>query len=338
MDSLARHWYRTGPLTLVLAPLSLVFGAIVFIRRALYRAGVLPTQGIGIPVIVVGNINAGGSGKTPLVLWIVQHLRAAGWRPGIVSRGYGGHVSTHRAPPCEVANDADPAAVGDEPLLLARRSGCPVWVGADRVAACRALRVRHPACDVLVLDDGLQHYRLGRDVEIAVVDARGFGNGWLFPAGPLREPVSRLSAVDAVVSNEAPGVKGFAMRLEGNGFVGLRDAGARVGAAGLGSNRVHAVAGIGEPARFFRHLEALGLEVVPHPFPDHHAYAAADLEFGDGLPVVMTEKDAVKCAQVVAPDARQRFWVLPVSAELDPGFGALLERKLRGKPGGPKAA
>ena len=325
----------------MLAPLAYLFGAVVFLRRAFYRMRLLPRIAIGIPVIVVGNISMGGSGKTPLVLWIAQHLRANGWRPGIVSRGYGGRVASRREPAAEVNIASDPAAVGDEPVVLARRSGCPVWVGADRVAACRALRTHHPECDVLVLDDGLQHYRLGRDVEIAVIDARGVGNGRLFPAGPLREPASRLDSVDAVVCNGARTGRGFAMRLEGREFVGLADASRVVEAACLGSKRIHAVAGIGDPARFFRHLEALGLEVVPHAFPDHHAYAARDLEFGDPLPVVMTEKDAVKCKPIVvvgAGGAGQRFWVLPVSAVLDPAFGAMLEGKLRGKPIGSKAA
>jgi tetraacyldisaccharide 4'-kinase len=325
-------------LSRVLTPLSLLFGAVVFIRRAFYRLHLLRVVRIGIPVVVVGNINTGGSGKTPLVLWIAKHLAATGWRPGIVSRGYGGRVSKRGEPPVEVTIASDPAAVGDEPLLLARRSGCPVWIGADRAAACRALRDRHPECTVLLLDDGLQHYRVERDIEIAVVDARGFGNGHLFPAGPLREPVSRLADVDAVVCNGTAPAKGFAMRLEGKWFVGLIDASRKVEAGGLGSSRVHAVAGIGDPQRYFTHLEGLGLEVIPHPFPDHHAFAASDLEFGDGLPVVMTEKDAVKCKLLVAAAAGQRFWMLPVSAELDPAFGVMLEGKLRGKLRGSKAA
>ncbi len=311
----------------MLAPLSLVFGVAVFLRRALYRMRLLSVVHAGVPVIVVGNINAGGSGKTPLVLWITEYLESAGWRPGIVSRGYGGRLSSRGESPAEVSLDSDPAVVGDEPLLLARRSCCPVWVGADRVAACRALQVRHPECNVLVLDDGLQHYRLARDVEIAVVDARGFGNGHLFPAGPLREPRSRLSEVDAVVCNgHAKDVDGYAMRLDGREFASLIDNGRRADAPALGSARVHAVAGIGDPPRFFRHLEALGLEVVPHAFPDHHAYAACDLEFGDRLPVVMTEKDAVKCRDFAQP----HWWMLPVRAELDPAFGAMLTGKLRG--------
>jgi tetraacyldisaccharide 4'-kinase len=317
-------------LTRLLAPVSFLFAIVVSVRRLLYRLRILPARRVGIPVVVVGNINAGGSGKTPVVLWIARHLAAQGWRPGIVSRGHGGSVASLSGAPAAVNIASDPALVGDEPLLLSRRSGCPVWVGADRVAACRALRTHHPECDVLVLDDGLQHYRLARDVEIAVVDARGFGNGRLFPAGPLREPVSRLDSVDAVICNGEGGVKGYAMRLEGREFVRLTGTSRAVQAPGLGSSRVHAVAGIGDPPRFFRHLESLGLEVVPHPFPDHHPYEAADLRFGDGLPVVMTEKDAVKCRRFAAP----HFWMLPVVAEIDPAFGALLTRKL----GGPKAA
>ena len=319
--------------TWLLMPLSFLFGTVVFVRRALYRAGLLRATRVGIPVIVVGNITVGGSGKTPLVLWIVRFLAATGWRPGIVSRGYGGRIASQHEPPAEVGIASDPAAVGDEPLLFARRAHCPVWVGADRVAACRALRERHPECDVLVLDDGLQHYSLARDIEIAVIDDRGFGNGFQFPAGPLREPVARLRSVDAIVRNGMPAGEGYAMRVEGREFVRLNDAARTAEAAGLGSKRVHAVAGIGHPARFFRHLEALGLEVVPHPFPDHHPYAATDLEFGDGLPVVMTEKDAVKCKQfdvAAIAGAGPALWMLPVSAELDPAFGAMLKGKLRG--------
>ncbi len=315
--------------------LSFAFSVAVAARRALYRIGVLRTERIGIPVVVVGNITAGGSGKTPLVLWVAQALAAQGWRPGIVSRGYGGRLAALREPPVEVGIAADPALVGDEPLLLARRAGCPVWVGADRVAACRGLRTHHPECDVLVLDDGLQHYRLARDFEIAVVDARGLGNGQLFPAGPLREPASRLASVDAVVCNGSSAIAGLAMRLRGDRFVRLAGGGAGAEAAALGSKRVHAVAGIGDPQRFFRHLEALGLEVVAHGFPDHHAFAAADLEFGDDLPVVMTEKDAVKCARFAQP----RFWMLPVDAEPDPALGLLIREKLSTRTaGGPQAA
>lgn len=335
LAGLAAHWYRASAVTRLLAPVAFLFGLVVALRRLLYQARILRTERIGIPVIVVGNLTAGGSGKTPAVLWLARYLAAQGWRPGIVSRGYGGTIASLREAPVAVTIVSDPAQVGDEPLLLARRSGCPVWVGADRVAACRALRTHHPDCDVLVLDDGLQHYRLARDVEVVVVDARGFGNGRLIPAGPLREPVTRLESVDAVICNGESAFNGFRMRLEGAEFVRLTDTSRAVRASSLGAVRVHAVAGIGDPWRFFRALEALGLEVVPHAFPDHHPYAAADLEFGDGLPVVMTEKDAVKCRRFAQP----HFWMLPVSAEVDPAFGTLITQKLGArKSGGSEAA
>jgi tetraacyldisaccharide 4'-kinase len=284
-------------------------------------------QPIGVPLIVVGNLTVGGSGKTPLVLWIAEHLKKNGYRPGIVSRGHGARVEAPR----EASIVSNPGEVGDEPILLARRSGCPVWVAPDRVAAARALRAAHPDCDVLLSDDGLQHYALARDLEIAVVDSRGFGNGFLLPAGPLREPVSRLASVDAVVAHDTSAVPGFAMRLTGTRFVQMLDARNVVGPEALRGKAVHAVAGIGDPERFFRQIERLGLALVRHPFADHHPFQAGDLQFGDAAPVVMTEKDAVKCKRFARPE----FWIFPVSAELDPAFGRwLLERLalIHGRP------
>lgn len=307
----------------LLWPVSLAFGAAVTVRWLLYRLRLRRSERADVPVIVVGNLTAGGSGKTPLVLWIAEFLKAAGWKPGIVSRGYGGSVSEPRA--ATIASD--PAEVGDEPMLLARRSGCPVWVAPERIAACRALRAQHPECNVIVLDDGLQHYALARDLEIAVVDARGFGNGFLLPAGPLREPRSRLRTVDAVVAHGAGDVKGYSMRLEGGDLVRLGDAREVQPAKAFAGQKVHAVAGIGDPKRFFLHLAKLGPKVVPHPFPDHHAFSAADLEFGDQAPVVMTEKDAVKCKRFAKP----QHWVLPVRAVLDPSFGDWLLKRLSQK-------
>jgi len=215
--------------------------------------------------------------------------------------------------------------VGDEPIVLSRRSGCPVWVGADRVAVCRALRSAHPDVDVLILDDGLQHYALRRDIEIAVIDARGFGNGFLLPAGPLREPASRLRSVHAVVSHGAA-AKGYAMKLAGDTLHRMTDANDRRPASAFAGQRAHAVAGIGEPNRFFLHLGKLGIKVVPHPFPDHHAFTAQELAFGDEAPVLMTEKDAVKLRRA----ARANWWVLPVTAEVDAAFGEWLTRRLDG--------
>jgi tetraacyldisaccharide 4'-kinase len=289
-----------------------VFRAAVFLRRVLYLVRLLPSACAGIPVVAIGNLTVGGSGKTPLAIHVAELLKAGGWSPAIVSRGYGGTVRSPRG----VSLASDPAQVGDEPVLMARRSGCPVWVGPDRVAVIAALRHEHPDCNVIVLDDGLQHYRLRRDLEIAVVDARAFGNGFMLPAGPLREPRTRLWTVDAVVAHGTDAVKGYAMQLEGDELHRATDARDRRKAQAFAGERVHAVAGIGDPNRFFLHLAKLGVKVVPHPFPDHHPYRAQDLEFGDTAPVMMTEKDAVKCKRYAKP----QHWVLPVRAVPESAF------------------
>lgn len=324
-----KHWHRRGAIAWLLWPASLAFGLIAFLRRLCYRLRLFKSHDAGIPVIVVGNLTAGGSGKTPLVLRIAELLREHGWKPGIVSRGYlgGARAAGGSAQQPREANIAsDPGEVGDEPILLARRSGCPVWVAPDRVAACRALRAQHPDCNVIVTDDGLQHYALRRDVEICVVDGRGFGNGFLQPAGPLREPPSRLRSVGAVVVHGAKGIPGYAMSLEGDTLVRFTDARDRRAAKSFAGQRVHAVAGVGDPKRFFLHLARFGLKVVPHPFPDHHPFQARDFEFGDADPVVMTEKDAVKCKRF----AQGHFWILPVRASLDPAFERWLLERLGG--------
>lgn len=316
---LQERWYRRRlvPALWPLAPLSLLFLLVSALRRLAYRCGWLPVLRLPVPVVVVGNLTAGGAGKTPLVLWLAEGLQRQGWRPGIISRGYG----AAEPGPLAVLPDATPARVGDEPLLLARRSGLPVWIGRDRVAAARALLARHPEVNLLLCDDGLQHYRLGRDVEIAVFDGRGAGNGWPLPLGPLREPLERLGRVHALVFNGAPDhrvlkaaphLPDFAMSLEPGAFYRLDDPTQRCTAAQLAGKRLHAVAGIGDPARFFRTLAQLGLEFTPHPFPDHHAYKADDLRFAEGDVVLMTEKDGVKCASFDLGEV----WVLPVEARL----------------------
>lgn len=314
-----KFWYRRGLLSWLLWPVSIVFRLAVALRRILYFLRILKSVHPGIPVVVVGNLTVGGSGKTPLVIWIAEFLKSKGWSPGIVSRGYGARITE----PCAATVAAEAAEVGDEPILLSRRSGCPVWVGADRVQVAARLRAAHEDVNVLVLDDGLQHYAMRRDIEIAVVDARGLGNGFLLPAGPLREPRSRLRSVDAVVSH-ASSTKGYAMRLEGDVLHRMTDARERQPLKAFAGQRVHAVAGIGDPNRFFLHLGKAGLKVVPHPFPDHHPFTPRDLEFGDDAPVLLTEKDAVKLRSV----ARPGWWVLPVSAQLDPTFGTWLLGKL----------
>ncbi|HVN33759.1 MAG TPA: tetraacyldisaccharide 4'-kinase, partial [Casimicrobiaceae bacterium] len=275
--SLVADWYspRPSPLTVALFPLSLAFGAAVALRRTLYRTGLRRREALPVPVVVVGNITVGGSGKTPLVAALVRALAARGFHPGVVSRGYGRDRGDD-APILVGAHD-DPRRVGDEPLLLAR-AGCVVSVARDRVAAGRALLERHPECDVVVADDGLQHYRLERSFEIAVVDAeRALGNGWLLPAGPLREPPARLDEVDAVVMLATEATRAaplrrdaLAMTLDASEFVQVGDQRATAPPSAFLGEGVHAVAGIGDPTRFFAQLNALGVSAVEHPFPDHH--------------------------------------------------------------------
>ncbi len=316
-----RHWYRRSPLSFALAPLAAVMYGAVALRRFAFRHGLAEIVRLPVPVVVVGNRIVGGAGKTPLALWLVRQLEARGYRPGIVSRGYG--ASERRARP--VAPGSDPALCGDEPVLLAERSGVPLWVGVDRVAAARGLLAAHPERDVVVCDDGLQHYRLGRDFEICVEDARGEGNGWLLPAGPLREPASR--AVDATVVNGAPARPGtFAMRLLPAGFHALDDPSCEIAVAALRGRPLHAVAAIGRPEGFFATLRGLGLEFVPHAFPDHHAYTPADLAFAGGAAMLVTEKDAVKLRRFPRPDV----FVLRVEAEVDPRLADRVVEKLRG--------
>ena len=325
MISIERHWQRLTPLSMALYPLSLLFRAVVALRRAAYSRGLLRSERVQSPVIVVGNVTAGGTGKTPLVLWLAAFLRQQGLHPGIVSRGYGSGSGEVRP----VLASSDVKSAGDEPLLLAKRSGCPVWIGADRVAAARALLAAHPSCDVIVSDDGLQHYRLQRDIEIAVVDgARGLGNKLMLPAGPLREPPSRLDHVDAVVINgeAAPAwPNARTMALRGSEFRNVLDAQVRAKPEYFEGKRVLAIAGIGNPSRFFAHLDALGVRHEARAFPDHYAYRATDLDLSGADVIVMTEKDAVKCAAF----ASERMWMLPVDAAPDPSLGELVLRKLR---------
>jgi tetraacyldisaccharide 4'-kinase len=335
MHWLTAHWDRFTPVSALLSPLSLLFRAAVALRRAMYAAGLAPVQRLPVPVIVVGNVTVGGTGKTPAVLWLAQHLRARGYRPGIVSRGYGGASTLPR----RVMPDSDPGAYGDEAVLLADRSGSPVWTGIDRAAAASALLAAEPACNVLISDDGLQHYRLGRDLEVCVIDgARGLGNGWVLPAGPLREPPSRLATVDAIVINGSAGqsrlveaataayaaTPRFRMALEGHDFYNLVNLNHRIRPESLRGRRLHAIAGIGDPGRFFRHLQALGLDFVAHPFPDHHSFRAADIDYAEADAIVMTEKDAVKCRSFAA----DTHWVLPVDAEIEDRFGEFVLRRL----------
>jgi tetraacyldisaccharide 4'-kinase len=315
-SSLERRWYGdAGPLWL--APLSFLYGAAMGLRSILYRIGLRHRVRVGVPVVVVGNLTVGGTGKTPLVAWLSQHLSACGMRVAIVSRGYGGRARGVN----RVTVHSRASEVGDEPLLLAKRSQATVFVGKDRVAAAKAAVADR--ADIVISDDGLQHLALKRDCEIVVIDGqRGFGNGCLLPRGPLRELPRRLRRVNAVVVNGAATQPGFELPkfVQDTRFqMNLRPGDAwpvRGGASlrSLSSFRgagVHAVAAIGNPQRFFDMLRSAGLTVYEHPMPDHHPFKPGDLNFGDALPVVMTEKDAVKCAAF----ADERCWFVPVTAE-----------------------
>ena len=324
-----RHWYRLSIVSILLLPLAVLFGLASALRRLLYRCGLLAARRLAVPVIVVGNLTVGGTGKTPLVQWMAARLQAAGRSPGIVLRGYG----SGSAAPREVAGGDDARSAGDEAVLLAQGCSCPVWTGSDRARAAMALLAAHPHCDLILCDDGLQHYGLARDIEIAVEDERGHGNGLLLPAGPLREPSSRRvdatvvnGAFDAINNRALPLRSGrvFGMRLQPAGMAWLN--GAAVTAQELAGKRLHAVAGIGNPRRFFRTLQAMGLDFQPHAFPDHHPYVSADLDFAECDAVLMTQKDAVKCRAF----GRDDVIVLRVAAEPEPAFADFLLEALDG--------
>ncbi|WP_416274497.1 tetraacyldisaccharide 4'-kinase [Lamprobacter sp.] len=340
-----RVWYQGHWLGLWLAPLGGLYCGFAQLRRWLYQRGWLASYSAPVPVIVVGNLSVGGTGKTPLVLWLARYLAERGYRPGIALRGYG-RQRTSRELPQQVPTDGEASRFGDEPVLLARRAGCPVMVGRDRVAAARQL-AEHCDCDLVVTDDGLQHYRLQRQLEILVVDGeRGFGNRRCLPAGPLREPVSRGRRVDLLIENggsqgsgvrdaplSRPGISDpgamlesdrYRMRLQPADALSLVDSALRRPLADFAGQQVTAVAGIGNPQRFFAMLRGLGLQIRPRPYPDHYRYRAADLQTWPEGPVLMTEKDAVKCRDFAGP----AHWCVPVTALPEPRFIRALEGRL----------
>lgn len=321
-DILQRTWQGRGPLAWLLLLPGCLFLLLTLLRRRLYRLGILYSERLPVPVVVAGNITVGGSGKTPLVLWLAQQMCERNWHPGIVSRGHAG--SLPKGSVREVLADGNALEIGDEPLLLKRRSGLPVFVGSDRVAAARAMLATYPACDLIISDDGMQHYRLQRDVEIALVDERGLMNGWPLPAGPLREPASRLARVNALVSNGESylpifPMPLFSMKLTGDVFYLLSDPKQTCTVNALNHLHLAAVAGMGMPQRFFQHLRALGLRFSEHAFPDHHCYDAADLATIQADALLVTEKDAVKCAGLT----ERPVWVLPVTAQVAPAASGI---------------
>lgn len=342
---LENEWQRRGGGALIFLPFALLFAVIVRVRRHLYISRLLPSWRAPVPVVVVGNITVGGTGKTPLTLEILEILQKRGWTPGVVARGYG-RVPRGEHDPLGVVrvfpDVATPEHFGDEPVLIARRSRVPVYISPNRPAAARALLAAHPEVNVLVSDDGLQHYALARDIELAVVDGeRLFGNGLPLPAGPMREPLARLQSVDAVVVNgaasrgreragnheKAPGARQFAMHLGRETFVSLANADERAPeefAHALRGRAVAEVAGIGNPERFFDHLARLGIRGRRHPFADHHAFQPSDLKLPAAEIIVMTEKDAVKCRAF----ADARMWFMRVEAILSPDFDDFLLTRL----------
>ncbi len=334
-ERLAATWYtpRVTPLAALLWPLSLLYRGVTALRRALYAAGFLRVQHLPVPVIVIGNVNVGGVGKTPFARALAEALAQRGRHPGIVSRGYGGSNVLPRG----VVSGDDPAVVGDEPPILAE-TGFPVWIARSRVDAARGLLRANPECDVIVADDGLQHYALARDMEIALVDAaREFGNGFMLPAGPLREPVSRLAHVDAVVrlvgrdavdprETRAQGGRLFSTTHRPLPLRNLRRPDMEADPASWRGQEVHAVAGIGNPQRFFDMVESLGIAATCHAFPDHHVYSADEIAFPRARAILMTQKDAVKCAGI----ADERCWYLPLRASIDPALVARVLEKIHG--------
>ncbi len=317
-----RIWYQKHILSYFLWPLSLLYRVIIAGRSYLYRKKIKKTIHFPVPVIIIGNITVGGTGKTPLVISIAKWLVQQGWRPGIVSRGYRGRVNKNQVQ--EVLASSDPRWVGDEAVLLVQSTGCPMFIGKNRVAAVTAL-LNQSNCNIVLSDDGLQHLALGREIEIAVIDGqRRFGNGFCLPAGPLREPISRLKTVDFRITNgEAEGNE-WPTQLKQGEIYQITDPSRIFKPEMVQGKIIHAVAGIGHPQRFFNSLTVLGLTIIPHAYPDHYQFQAKDLNFGPDAWVIMTEKDAVKCRSF----ADERHWCLPVTSSLDPQFFYLLNKKL----------
>ena len=308
MKRLDHYWYSRNVIAWLLLPLASLYCGLTYLRRRLYAMGMLRQVKTSVPVIIVGNITVGGTGKTPFLIYLCQYLKKLGYTPGIISRGYGGQSKVY---PLCVTNEVTVNQVGDEPFMIAQRTACPVVVGPDRIADIALLQDKYQ-CDIVIADDGMQHYRLQRDAEIAVVDAnRQFGNGYCLPAGPLREPVTRLKSVDMIISNGGKDNQLSFQVIPGD-LVSLMNKNKSTPLTEFSGKTVHAVAGIGNPQRFFDLLESYSITLITHPFPDHHVYKPSDFFFSDDLPVLMTEKDAVKCFAFKL----DKSWYLPIDVEL----------------------
>lgn len=315
-NQMVKAWYKGRWWLQILRPLSWLFQLVAFFRK---RSLLAQSEQFSydVPILVVGNIAVGGTGKTPLVIYLVELLRKQGYKPGVVSRGYGGNAKTY---PREVDDKSSASTVGDESIVVYGRTRCPMMVDPDRNRAIQTLLNRHDV-DVVICDDGLQHYRMPRDIEIAVIDSeRRLGNGLCLPAGPLREPAKRLQSVDFTVINGAAGPGESEMRLEPNQVINLNQPILSKNVQDFAGERVHAVAGIGNPKRFFNLLSRLNIDIIPHSYKDHFAYQAADLDFSDDAPIIMTEKDMVKCRGF----AKDNWWYLSVDAHCDDKFDEAL--------------
>ena len=320
-------WYKEMYISSGFMAFSMLYDDVMRARRFLYRKGIYQKTKLAVPVIVVGNITVGGTGKTPLTLWLARLLRQEGFKPGIISRGYGGETDLS---PQWVDQQSQPSVVGDEAVLMARRADCPIVVGSERAKAAQLL-LDKAECDVIISDDGLQHYALERDIEIAVIDGeRRFGNGYTLPCGPLREPIERLQEVDFIVVNgDAVEDNEFSMVMKGHVFINMATKEEKL-LNEFSGIECHAVAGIGNPQRFFNVLEREGIKVESHAFQDHYHFTAEDIRFDDQKPVLMTEKDAVKCEDF----ATDQHWYLPIKAEPQQQFTdkllTLIKEKIRG--------
>ena len=306
-------WHSKNIFSLLLFPLSLIYISIIYLRHTLYQLGLISITKINAPTIVVGNIVAGGTGKTPLVIWLAKYFKGKGFLPGIVSRGYGG---TYLSNIELVKPTSNPLLVGDEPVIIARNTNCPVVVAKKRAKGAKEL-VEKYNCNIILCDDGMQHYSLARDIEIAVIDGqRRFGNNYCFPAGPLREPKNRIFKADLIVSKYNARKCEHKMDYTYNQLVSLNELPKTIPVSDLHGMTVHAIAGINNPDHFFSYLRSHKLELIIHKFPDHYSFTKDDVRFDDNFPVVMTEKDAVKCLNY----SSDKHWYVPISAELPKSF------------------
>ncbi|MFV2060668.1 MAG: tetraacyldisaccharide 4'-kinase [Gammaproteobacteria bacterium] len=323
-------WYNESKITVFLKPLSWLYCSIVLIRKNLYRFKIFKSYQLKVPVIIVGNITVGGNGKTPLVIWLAEKLKQSGYRPGIISRGYGGQAQKW---PQQVRPDSDPLVVGDEAIVISRRTSCPMAVGPDRVATGQAL-IKYSNCDIVISDDGMQHYRLKRNIEIAVVNAATqFGNELCLPAGPLREPVTRLDKVNFIVINGEPSeitkninriTSDFKMSYEGDELCDLHDNDKRIPLSDFENMKVHVIVAIANPNRFFEQLRKLNIDVIEHVFLDHYVFTENDLKFNDDFAIIMTEKDSVKCNRF----GIKNCWYLPITCRISNSLEISIFNKL----------